>query len=106
MSDTSSTPLRTWMCVVCGFAMVSFFTTANGYAQTTSAPEYRGRVMAVYAALFIGSSPLGAPLLGWAADVLGARASIAIAGVMGLLAACIGGVWLIARKSKQRVLQE
>ena len=48
-------------------------TAANAYVQMSTAPEMRGRVMALYMAIFMGGTPIGAPLLGWIAEHFGAR---------------------------------
>jgi hypothetical protein len=48
----------------------------------------RGRVMALYAIAFLGSTPIGAPLMGWIADVTNPRVSIALGGAA-TLAACV-----------------
>jgi MFS family permease len=63
--------------------------------QTTTAPEMRGRVMALYMAVFMGGTPLGAPLVGWVANVFGPRWAIGVAAASGLAAAAIGLGWLI-----------
>lgn len=47
-------------------------TAANTTVQLTTAPEMRGRVMSLYMAIFTGGTPLGAPLIGWVGDRLGA----------------------------------
>ncbi|MCG6568410.1 MFS transporter [Tessaracoccus sp. Y36] len=59
-----------------GFFALTVMTTANAAVQLSTAPEYRGRVMAVYVAIFAGGTPLGAPLIGWLGEVLGPRASV------------------------------
>lgn len=59
-----------------GFFALTVLTSANAAVQLATAPEYRGRVMAVYMAIFLGGSPIGAPLLGWLGDLLGPRASV------------------------------
>jgi hypothetical protein len=51
--------------------------------------------MALYMAIFMGGTPIGAPLVGWVANVAGARWSLAVAAASGLLAAAIGLVWII-----------
>ena len=56
-------------------------TTANASVQLATAPEYRGRVMAIYVAIFVGGTPLGAPIIGWIGEVWGPRASIAVGAV-------------------------
>jgi MFS family permease len=58
---------------LCGLAALTVVTAANAYVQIASAPEMRGRVMALYMAIFMGGTPIGAPLLGWIAEHFGAR---------------------------------
>ncbi|HTE61386.1 MAG TPA: MFS transporter, partial [Solirubrobacteraceae bacterium] len=64
--------------VFVGFAGLTVMTTANAYVQTTTAPAMRGRVMAIYLAIFMGGTPVGAPLIGWVADTLGPRWALGI----------------------------
>ncbi|MDF9752180.1 MFS family permease [Arthrobacter sp. ES3-54] len=64
-------------------------------AQTTTDPVMRGRVMALYMAIFMGGTPIGAPLVGWVANTAGPRWSMAVAAGAGLLAALIGLMWII-----------
>jgi MFS family permease len=71
-----------------GAASVVFSASVNASLQLAAAPELRGRVMALYAVVFIGSNPIGAPLTGWLSGVGGARAGL----VLGAVAAVIGGV--------------
>ncbi|MBX3195747.1 MAG: MFS transporter [Microbacteriaceae bacterium] len=87
------------MLVLVGFSGLSVMTTANGYVQTTTAPAMRGRVMALYLAIFVGGTPLGAPLVGWVADALGPRWSLGVGAASGFLAAGIAAVfWLRTRE--------
>lgn len=76
-----------------GLSSITMMTSANGYVQSTTEPEMRGRVMALYMAIFMGGTPLGAPLVGWVANAFGARWSMGIAAAGALLAATIGVVW-------------
>ena len=62
--------------VLVGFSGLTVMTTANGYVQTTTAPAMRGRVMGLYIAVFMGGTPIGAPLAGWVADAFGPRWSL------------------------------
>ena len=50
---------------VMGAASFAFIATANTTLQLTSRPEMRGRVMALYAIAFLGSTPVGSPIVGW-----------------------------------------
>jgi MFS family permease len=73
--------------VFIGFTIVTMLTTANGYVQTTTDPLLRGRVMALYSVVFLGSTPIGAPLVGWLAEVAGPRAGLVLGGSAALIAA-------------------
>lgn len=79
-----------------GFSIVSMLTTANGYVQTTTDPALRGRVLALYMAVVMGSTPIGAPIAGWITDAAGPRASILFGGIAGLVAMAIGVTWMLA----------
>lgn len=70
-----------------GFFALTVMTTANAAVQLATAPEFRGRVMAVYMAIFMGGTPLGAPMIGWLGEVLGPRASVLVAALSTGLAA-------------------
>jgi MFS family permease len=76
-----------------GFTSVSFLSMANSTLQLNTDPQMRGRVMALWAVAFMGSTPIGGPLIGWITSTSGARvglgvgaASCFVAGVIGLLA--------------------
>lgn len=64
-----------------GFCALTVMTTANASVQLATAPEFRGRVMAIYVAIFVGGTPLGAPIIGWVGELMGPRASVAIGAV-------------------------
>ncbi|MGP3533941.1 MFS transporter [Microbacterium sp. RD1] len=82
--------------VLIGFAVVTMLTTANGYVQTTTDPALRGRVLALYMAILLGGTPVGAPIVGWMADAFGTRVAIFVAAVVALLACGIGVAWTLA----------
>ena len=79
-----------------GFAVVTMLTTANGYVQTTTDPALRGRVLALYMAILMGGTPVGAPVVGWVAAEFGPRAAILLGAVAGAVAFAIGAIWLVA----------
>lgn len=81
--------------VLIGFMTVTLLTTANGYVQITTDPALRGRVLALYMAVIMGSTPVGAPIAGWVADAFGPRAAIMLGGAAGLIACAIGVVWML-----------
>ncbi|MGA2529749.1 MAG: MFS transporter [Acidimicrobiales bacterium] len=74
-----------------GLANITFSTAANSSVQLASAPEMRGRVMGIYMLVFVGGTPLGAPLVGWVSQELGARWGLIAGGAISLAA---GGVVL------------
>lgn len=70
-----------------GAAAVTFAATINSTLQLAVSPEMRGRVMALYSVVFLGSTPIGAPLVGWLSQAYDPRVALLLAGVSGLSAA-------------------
>ena len=58
---------------LCGVTALTLITSANALVQMSTDTAVRGRVMALYLAIFMGGTPIGAPLLGWVAERFGAR---------------------------------
>jgi MFS family permease len=59
-----------------GAAGTSFLALTNSMLQLTSAPEMRGRVLALRAVAFIGARPIGGPIIGWVGEHIGPRAGV------------------------------
>ncbi|GAC1537004.1 MAG: MFS transporter [Acidimicrobiales bacterium] len=93
LADASapSLPLEIVALALTGAASITFMSAANAAVQLTARPEMRGRVMSIYMLLFLGSTPIGGPIIGWVGEHYGARWSLAIGGV-GCLAAAAGTV--------------
>ena len=72
---------------VLGAASVTFAATINSTLQLAVSPEMRGRVMALYSVVFLGSTPIGGPLTGWLAEAYDPRVALVLAGISGLSAA-------------------
>ena len=72
---------------LCGISALTMMTGANSYLQTHSGDEHRSRVMAVYLAVFFGTTPIGAPIVGWLADQWGPRAGLVVPGILALICA-------------------
>jgi MFS family permease len=70
-----------------GAAAVTFAATINSTLQLAVAPKMRGRVMALYSVVFLGSTPIGGPLTGWLAETYDPRVALLLAGVTGISAA-------------------
>ena len=76
--------------VLVGVSSITFMTSSTAIVQVLAAPEYRGRVLAIQAMVFLGSTPIGGPIVGWVADVAGPRAAVAIGAVGCVIAAVYG----------------
>ena len=81
--------------VFVGLASLTFMTTANALVQTTTSAAMRGRVMALYMAIFAGGTPIGAPVVGAVADAFGPRWAICVGAASGFVALAIALVWLV-----------
>ena len=74
-------PLFALSLIPVGLTALTALTTANAMVQLSVDPAMRGRVMALYMAIFMGGTPLGAPLIGWIGDVAGARWTIGLGSI-------------------------
>ncbi|MEV8597966.1 MFS transporter [Streptomyces sp. NPDC052012] len=83
------------------FAMTVNVTT-NTTIQMSTDPAVRGRVMALYMMVFLGGSPVGAPIVGWITDTYGARAGLAVGGAVAVTAAAVIGL-ILARVGDLRL---
>ena len=81
--------------VPCGLAALTALTTANALVQVSVDPAVRGRVMALYMAIFLGGTPIGAPLIGWLGDWAGPRWTIAVGSMAVGASVLIVGVRLL-----------
>jgi len=73
-----------------GWGSVTFLATGNSTLQLEADPSMRGRVMALWAVAFLGSTPVGGPLIGWIVAVASARVGLAVGGVSCFVAAGLG----------------
>jgi MFS family permease len=85
--------------ILLGLSLQLFTTSTASYMQVTTEKRYRGRVMAVVLATALGSTALGAPLVGWIADVFGARWAIGMGSFSGVAAALLG-FWFLRRQTQ------
>lgn len=81
--------------IVIGVSSQTLMTTANGTVQLTTDPTLRGRVMAIYMAIFMGGTPIGAPIVGWVADTFGPRWAMGVGAASGFVAALVGVFYLV-----------
>jgi MFS family permease len=83
-------PIEIFALALAGGASISFMSTGNSTLQLTAAPEMRGRVMSLWFVAFQGSTPIGAPIVGWVMAAAGARAGLGLGGITCLLVALLG----------------
>ncbi len=83
----------------CGFFALTTMISANTYVQTTTPHELRGRVMGFYILIFMGATPIGSPLIGWLADVVGIRETVALCGGITALGALF--IYVVSKKRLQ-----
>jgi MFS family permease len=84
-----------------GFFMIYFAQAANQRVQLGTEAAYRGRVMALYVLVFIGTTPLGAPLIGWCAERFGPASSIWLGGLASLLTSAAALGWQLRRRGER-----
>jgi len=76
----------------CGVTALTTMITANSIVQVNSDQAIRGRVMGIYLLIFMGGTPVGSPLIGIMAEVIGIRSTIAACGTISLFATAF--IWL------------
>jgi predicted MFS family arabinose efflux permease len=69
--------------VIIGLSAQTFTTTANSTIQLSTEPRMRGRVVALFLAIAVGATPIGAPLVGWVADTFGPRWALGVGAASG-----------------------
>jgi MFS family permease len=78
-----------------GLSSLTLMTSANASVQMSTDAVMRGRVMALYIAVFMGGTPIGSPIIGWIGETFGARYTILLGGVVALLTAAGAALWLV-----------
>jgi MFS family permease len=78
-----------------GLSSLTLMTSANATVQLSVAPEMRGRVMALYMAIFMGGTPVGAPIIGWVGGAFGPRWTILVGGLVSLVTALAALVYVL-----------
>ncbi len=79
---------------VVGATSVTFLAVGNTTLQLTADPRFRGRVMALWTVAFLGSTPIGAPIIGWVSEQISPRGGLVVGGMACLLAAGVGALAL------------
>ena len=99
MAAVPSLALACLVGLAVGFGSISFLTASTAIAQLRADPSMRGRVLALQAMVFLGSTPIGGPLVGWVCESFGARWGI----VVGAASCVAAGGWglLMARRTDE-----
>ena len=85
-------PSQAWaiaLLIPMGAASISFVATNNATLQLRADPSMRGRVMALYATAFLGTTPIGAPIVGAVSDVFNPRVALGLGAVATLVASSL-----------------
>jgi MFS family permease len=93
-------PTYAWfalMTPLLGLTALTMITAANAFMQLSTDEGMRGRVMALYMMIFIGGTPVGAPLIGWIGQQFGARWTLLFGGLMTILGVSMASL-LFARR--------
>jgi len=86
--------------VAVGYGSVSFLSRSNSTLQLAAAPAMRGRVMALWSVAFMGSTPIGGPIIGWVTDLAGARTGLGV-GAASCECAALVGIAMLARARRR-----
>lgn len=97
-----NTPVAFAFGVLLGFTSIAFMTASTAIVQTRSDPTMRGRILALQAMVFLGSTPIGGPIVGTISQHFGARYALGLGAVGCFIAGAIG---LSQQRSQARVLQ-
>jgi len=92
-----------WSCVALipvGAASIWFTTAGNSAMQLHTEPHMRGRVMSLWTVAFIGSTPVGAPIIGWVAETAGPRWALGVGAAAAIVAGLYGAKWAIRMNKK------
>ena len=83
-----------------GAAMIS---SANSITQQESPPDMRGRLLALTAVAFLGSTPIGGPVTGWVADAISVHWALAYGGIIAVVSGTVMLVWILSRHPEHDV---
>jgi MFS family permease len=95
----TSFPLALFLIILVGFFSFNFLSLVNVILQMESKPTMRGRVMSLWAVAFLGSTPLGGPIVGWVSQHAGPRFGLMVGAVAALIASGIGIIAVRNHKS-------
>ena len=86
-----------WMPLI-GLSSLTMVTAANTLMQMSTDAALRGRVMALYMMIFMGGTPLGAPVIGWIGATFGARWTLLLGGLLTMAGVGLSAAWYLRRR--------
>ena len=91
---------------VTGLTALTFITSANTYMQLHTDAGVRGRVMALYLMIFMGGTPVGAPIIGWIGEEYGARWTLLGGGLLTIAGVALSATAYLRleRRRRERVI--
>ena len=90
-------PFALWMPLI-GLSSLTMVTAANTLMQMSTDAALRGRVMALYMMIFMGGTPLGAPVIGWIGATFGARWTLLLGGLLTMAGVGLSAAWYLRRR--------
>jgi MFS family permease len=84
-----------------GAGSIGFMTSSTALVQLLADPAYRGRVLALQSMVFLGTTPIGGPFIGWVSDSLGPRVGILV-GAAACFAAAFWGHMIWKQRSTRQ----
>lgn len=90
LAATPNVPATFPIGILVGVSSIVFMTTSTAIVQLRADPSMRGRVLALQAIVFLGSTPIGGPILGWMSQHFGARSGVLLGGASAIVAGVYG----------------
>ena len=89
--------------IFAGVFSINFISLGNTTLQLESKPEMRGRVMALWSMAFLGSTPVGGPIIGWVGEYVSPRWALGIGGIAAIIAAIYGTSALLKKEEIKKI---
>ncbi|WP_303324604.1 MFS transporter [Actinomyces radicidentis] len=93
MAAMPTYPLFALSSIPVGLCVLTVLTSANQTVQLTTEPAMRGRVMSIYMMFFLGTTPIGSPVIGWVSDEWNPRVAIAVGGAAAIIVSLLAALW-------------
>lgn len=85
-----------------GFFAINFNALSNSMLQIISQPQMRGRVISLWSIAFLGTTPIGGPIIGYIGEHYGARWGLAVGGLAAMFAAAF--VYFLRKQDRERTI--